>query len=103
MNRYLFLRFGSRFIRSRYAPLLLPVSWVWNILSRFRHFLYDMGFLRTHKVSVPVISVGNLAVGGTGKTPLVIRLAEAFSSKSVAILLRGYGGDEEQILKNHLP
>jgi tetraacyldisaccharide 4'-kinase len=50
-----------------------------------------------------VISVGNLAVGGTGKTPLVIRLAQSFSDKSVAILLRGYGGDEEKILKKHVP
>ena len=73
------------------------------MLSLLRHFLYDIGFLRTYKVTIPVISVGNLAMGGTGKTPLVIRLAKAFPSKTVAILLRGYGQDEEHILKKHLP
>ncbi len=101
--RYFFLHIGAKFIRSPLATALLPLSWVWNLISGFRHFLYDIGFLRTYKVSVPVISVGNLAVGGTGKTPLVIKLAKEFSPKSVAILLRGYGKDEEYILKKHLP
>jgi tetraacyldisaccharide 4'-kinase len=72
-------------------------------VSQLRHFLYDIGFLPTYQVAIPVISVGNLAAGGTGKTPLVIRLAKTFSSQSVAILLRGYGKDEEYILKKHLP
>lgn len=103
MNRYFFLRLGSRFIQSEWAVLLLPVSWIWQAVSCFRHFLYDIGFFKVYTVSVPVISVGNLAVGGTGKTPVVIRLAKAFSSRSVAILMRGYGGDEAFIYKNHLP
>lgn len=101
--RFLFLRIGTKFIRSRYAILLLPIGWIWDLISRLRHFCYDKGYFKTEKVAIPVISVGNIAAGGTGKTPFVVRLAKRFSHKSVAILLRGYGKDEEHILKNHLP
>ncbi|HEV7738292.1 MAG TPA: tetraacyldisaccharide 4'-kinase, partial [Chlamydiales bacterium] len=65
--------------------------------------MFDVGFFRTDKVNIPVISVGNIAVGGTGKTPLVIRLAQEYSSTAVAILLRGYGQDEELLFKKRLP
>lgn len=101
--RYLFFRYGAKFIRSKFSVVLLPFGVIWQCVSRVRHFLYDVGFFRTHKVHIPIISVGNIAVGGTGKTPFVIRLAQEFSSTSVAILLRGYGKDEELLFKKHLP
>ncbi len=47
--------------------------------------------------------MGNLAVGGTGKTPLVIALAKQFAHRRVAILARGYGGDEMLVIRRHLP
>lgn len=56
-----------------------------------RHFAYDRNFLSVHSVPVPVISIGNLLAGGTGKTPLTLFFARRFSSVvQVAILLRGY-------------
>jgi len=82
---------------------LLPFSWIWRFVSSLRHLLYDNGVFRTIKVGVPVISVGNLAVGGTGKTPLVIQLAHQLAPRVVAIVLRGYGGDEELLFKKRLP
>jgi len=65
---------------------------------------YRAGFLKTHRLPVPVVSVGNLTWGGTGKTPLVIHLAEALASKGfrVAVLTRGYGNDESLLLHKRL-
>ncbi len=66
--------------------------------------LYERGILKTHRLPVSVISVGNLTWGGTGKTPLVMQLALALKQKgrSVAVLTRGYGQDETQMLTQRL-
>jgi len=71
---------------------------------------YDRGWLRSHQASVPVISVGNLTLGGTGKTPMVEWLARWFRRRGVrvAILSRGYGqieglNDEGLVLEENLP
>jgi len=89
--------------------LVLPLSWIYGIGARLRVQLYAKGFLRQNKLKAPVISVGNLSVGGTGKTPMVLWLAEKFLSegKRVAILSRGYRGtanssDEVELLKEKL-
>ncbi len=73
-------------------PLLLALSLLYRCGLQLRHLFYDRGWLRVHAVSVPVVSIGNIACGGTGKTPLVRLLAEQISScgKQVAILSRGY-------------
>ncbi|MFH7319041.1 tetraacyldisaccharide 4'-kinase [Desulfurivibrio sp. D14AmB] len=80
--------------RLRFLFLLgLPFSPLYDLAMRLRARLYHHGLLRRHKMAVPVISVGNLTMGGTGKTPLVIyiaRLLEAMGLKP-AILSRGYG------------
>ena len=75
-----------------------------------RNLLYDIGLLRAHGVSVPVISVGNLTLGGTGKTPVVEFACRWFldRGKRVAILSRGYGSsaglnDEALVLLANLP
>lgn len=94
---FYFLALGEKFLRSRAAVLLWPLSWVW----RFVTFLRSLSPVT--RVSVPVVSVGNLAVGGTGKTPLVILLAKQFVGKRIAILSRGYGGDEMRVVRRHLP
>jgi len=68
-----------------------PLSAVYRCAVQSRNRLYDVGLLKTHKVSVPVISIGNITAGGTGKTPLVAWLAKYISSKkNCAILTRGY-------------
>lgn len=74
-------------------PLLLasfPYGWA----VRTRASLYALGLFKTRSLPKPVISIGNLTVGGTGKTPLTMMLAKGLMEReiSVAILSRGYGG-----------
>jgi tetraacyldisaccharide 4'-kinase len=72
------------------------VAWSYDKLTIFRNFLFDLRILKVHKLSCPVISVGNLAVGGTGKTPLVIWLARFLLEEGwrVGVVSRGYKGEE---------
>ncbi len=72
--------------------ILLPFSWLYGSITILRNFLYDKGFLRTGKSAMFTISVGNLTVGGTGKTPMVEHITSKLRHKyNVAILSRGYG------------
>ena len=72
---------------------LTPLSGLYGVASRARRALYDQGLLRVHEISAPVISVGNITVGGTGKTPLVAWMAKVLArgGRGVCILTRGYG------------
>ncbi len=74
-------------------PLLAPASVVYGAGSYLRILSFSMGLSARKGASVPVVSIGNLTVGGTGKTPVVIDLADRLTSQglSVAILSRGYG------------
>jgi tetraacyldisaccharide 4'-kinase len=74
--------------------LLWPLSVVYSAISRLRVWCYKRGIFHARKLPGTVISVGNLTVGGTGKTPMVLWLAErlALEGKRVAILTRGYRG-----------
>lgn len=79
--------------------ILLPISWVVYIVLRVRHLLFDLKILPSHSFSEPVICVGNLSLGGTGKTPQIeylIRLLQ--HSYSVAVLSRGYGRETKGFL-----
>ena len=77
-------------IRPRKLLLWLP-SRLYGLIVAVRNRFYDLGLLRSNSFPLPVICVGNITVGGTGKTPHVIWLAEKLSSHSrVAILSRGY-------------
>jgi tetraacyldisaccharide 4'-kinase len=73
---------------------LLPLSWLFGVLVLLRRALYALGILRRARLAVPVVVVGNLTVGGTGKTPLVLHLAGELSRRGyrVGIVSRGYGG-----------
>jgi len=89
--------------------LLRPLSVLYGVGVRLRIWLYASGWLKQKRLKAPVISVGNLTVGGTGKTPMVIWLAEEFLAvgKRVAILSRGYRGadgtsDEIELMKFRL-
>jgi tetraacyldisaccharide 4'-kinase len=77
--------------------LLWPLAILYGQITRWRAALYASGVLKSKRLNRPVISVGNLTVGGTGKTPMVIWLAERLMSdrKRVGILSRGYKGDGE--------
>lgn len=74
---------------------LAPLSWLFGILVRARRSLYRMGWLPVYRSPCPVIVVGNLTVGGTGKTPFVIWLARALVARGlrVGIASRGFGGE----------
>ncbi len=89
--------------------LLWPLSALYGAVVRARVRLYAHGWLKQKRLNGTVISVGNLTVGGTGKTPMVIWLAEKFlaDGKRVAILSRGYRGangtsDEIELMKFRL-
>ncbi len=72
--------------------LLLPISWIYSFVLLIRHKLYDQKILHSEKCHTPTICVGNLALGGTGKTPHIEYLIELLShTKRVAVLSRGYG------------
>ncbi len=73
--------------------LLFPVSLLYGLVISIRNILYDKGVFPVIKPDVPVISIGNISVGGSGKTPLTAAVAEFLKSagKNVVIISRGYG------------
>jgi tetraacyldisaccharide 4'-kinase len=88
------------------AALSIPYGWA----TRCRNRLFDSGWKKAHAASVPVVSVGNLTLGGTGKTPCVEYIARFYRKLDlrVALLSRGYGvkqgrNDEALVLEENLP
>ena len=75
------------------APLLQPLAWVYGSLVRARRGAYARGWLKSERVGKPVVVIGNVTVGGTGKTPLTIWLAERLGEAGlgVGVVSRGYG------------
>ncbi len=71
-------------------PLIL-VSIIFRYITGTRRFLYLQGILKSYRAGSRVISVGNLTVGGTGKTPMVIYLCKVLAGKKIAVVSRGYG------------
>lgn len=72
--------------------ILAPLSWIYGLITGLRNLLYDRSILKSYHPEIPVIAVGNLIAGGTGKTPMVVWIAWKLSEKyRVAILSRGYG------------
>jgi tetraacyldisaccharide 4'-kinase len=96
------------------SVILPPLSALYGAVTRARLSLYERGTFRTSKLARPVISIGNITTGGTGKTPLVEWIARAVAGqgKKVCILTRGYGrerpdrrvvvSDGESVLSNAL-
>ena len=84
--------------------LLFIVSVPYAFFIRIHDFLYKTKMLKIHDAGIPVISVGNITLGGTGKTPFVLMLARHLShaGKKCAILIRGYGEDEWKMLESSL-
>lgn len=77
--------------------VLLPLSALFGLVTALRRVLYRAGLLRAVRLPVPVIVVGNISVGGTGKTPLVLWLADFLRQQGYhpGIVSRGYGGGAE--------
>lgn len=78
--------------------LLLPFSWIYGLISQVRAGLYRKGWMKGRKLPAPAVSVGNLSLGGTGKTPVVEYLARLLLKQGFQpiILSRGYGGSKEK-------
>ncbi len=96
---------ASRATSARLTRLaLLPPSLMYRALASLRARAYRSGLLKTGIPSVPTIAVGNLTVGGSGKTPLSNWIARYYSDHGLraAILLRGYGGDEGDVHRRQL-
>jgi tetraacyldisaccharide 4'-kinase len=107
--------------RRRATWALLPLSWLYGAVVSARRSAYRRGWMRSHALARPVIVIGNLTVGGTGKTPLTIWLANRLRERGIEVGLvsRGYGrrfgglravaadsswqevGDEPLILQRH--
>ncbi|BBM84076.1 tetraacyldisaccharide 4'-kinase [Candidatus Uabimicrobium amorphum] len=86
-------------------PILKFASIVYGVITHLRNLGYKYHFLSGKSVHAPVISIGNIIAGGTGKTPMVIWLIQNFpqSFPQTILLSRGYGGDEQQIFAQALP
>ena len=73
------------------ALIAAPLAWIYGLIINVRHKLFDLKILRSEEFDIPVVCVGNLTVGGTGKTPVTEFLIERLSGeRRVAVLSRGY-------------
>ena len=112
----------NRSSRYSWRHVLIPLSWLYGLVIWIRNTLYDNGLIKATGFSIPIISVGNITVGGTGKTPHAEYLVDLFSGAyRVAALSRGYRrksrdfriaipgsttremGDEPMQIKNRFP
>jgi tetraacyldisaccharide 4'-kinase len=101
MKQYLMRLAEVNWYRSSLTPLtcaLLPLSWLFGCIIALRSWCYRRHIFNSHRFNVPVIVVGNLAVGGTGKTPCVISLAKHLIALGYrpGIVSRGVGGSHHQ-------
>jgi len=71
----------------------MPFAWLYGKINNFRNALYEKGVFKSFSLGAPAVSIGNITAGGTGKTPLVVFVAEVLAEKGekVCILTRGYG------------
>ena len=89
--------------------LLLPISWLYGLFVFLRRQAYRLGILSNFRAPVPVMVIGNVTVGGSGKTPLIIALVSYLQKQGVevGVISRGYGGDTSQmpalVTKESLP
>lgn len=94
-------RFGARAART----LLLPASLLWRSGMAVRSWSYRRGWSTIGQLPLPSVAIGNLSVGGSGKTPLAAWVAAHFAARGLqpGILLRGVGGDEAQVHRELVP
>jgi tetraacyldisaccharide 4'-kinase len=88
--------YGADVVASATRGALVPFERTFKAVVGVRDMLYDAGWLKVHDSPIPAISVGNLSVGGTGKTPIAAWIARGLADRGArpAVVLRGYGDDE---------
>jgi len=100
-NRYRKIIGGSSggFGVQLFRAILKPASYLYATVIAARNFLYDKGYFRSHRAPVPVISIGNITTGGTGKTPLTIWLCNKLAERKlkVGVLTRGYKMESQKL------
>ena len=99
-------RLPRLWFQRRLAPalfLLLPFSWLFSALGALRRFGYRIGLKSAQRLPVPVVVVGNLTVGGSGKTPLALWLVAQLraAGRRPGIISRGYARDGRAVLAVH--
>lgn len=79
--------------------LLLPISWLYGLIVVLRGYAYKLGLFASYRAPIPVMVIGNITIGGSGKTPLIIALVSYLQKKGikVGVISRGYGGDRSQM------
>lgn len=93
----------------RWLTALRPFAKAYELASEFEKSQYEQGKKTTYKAPIPVLVIGNITVGGAGKTPLIIALVQYLQNKDikVGVISRGYGGNEHQmpalVTNNSLP
>ncbi len=85
--------------RALWLWLLLPISWLYGLLTILRRQAYKTGLFASYRASIPVMVIGNITVGGSGKTPLIIALVHYLQQRGVqvGVISRGYGGDSSKM------
>jgi len=83
-----------------YYCLLIPLSWLFAMLASLRWFGYQSGLVKTHRLSVPVVVVGNINMGGSGKTPVVVWLVNQLKAAGYqpGVISRGYGANNTKAI-----
>lgn len=94
-------RLDARLVRAG----LLPLAGLWRAGMGARNLAYDRGWLPVHDLPLPAVAVGNLTVGGSGKTPIASWIAKHYAERGLTpgILLRGYGRDEVLLHQRAVP
>ena len=79
--------------------LLLPISWIYGLLIKLRYQGYKLGWFASYHAPIPVMIIGNISVGGSGKTPLIISVVSYLQQRGVqvGVISRGYGGNTSQM------
>ncbi len=82
------------------APLFLPLTWLYGLIVAMRHRLYQLGWLRSERLPVPVLVIGNLVVGGAGKTPATLAVVQHLQRQgwTPGVISRGYGRAADAVM-----
>jgi len=97
--------YGTDALASAVRTALIPAERIFGAIIGARDIMYDAGWLSSEEPAIPAVSVGNLSVGGTGKTPIAAWIARELADRGAkpAIVLRGYGDDEPLVHKTLNP